>query len=119
VSASQAFLKALDKKLWTAADRLRSNLARNQVADLRTGFVMSGQPLNPKKWWDGKLEIDAHWKYDTLPQDDANFAWVQHMLHHLAPNGSMSSNSNGDGDGDIRAKHSPFQTRSKRICYAI
>lgn len=39
-----------------------------------------------KEWWDGKLE------------GNANFAWVQHMLDHLAPNGSMSSNSGGEGD---------------------
>ena len=37
-----------------------------------------------------KLEGDARWKYGTPPQGNANFAWVQHMLHHLAPNGSMA-----------------------------
>jgi type I restriction enzyme M protein len=109
VSASQAFLKDLDKKLWSAAERLRSNLARNQAADLRAGSMMSGQPLNTKAWWDGKLEVDACWKYGTPPQENANFAWVQHMLHHLAPNGSMalllangSMSSNSSVESDIR-----------------
>lgn len=80
---------------------------RDQHPDLRADFVMANPPFNIKEWWDGKLEGDARWKYGTPPQGNANFAWVQHMLHHLAPNGtaafvlangSMSSNSSGEGD---------------------
>jgi type I restriction enzyme M protein len=82
---------------------------RDQHPDLRADFVMANPPFNIKEWWDGKLEGDARWKYGTPPQGNANFAWVQHMLHHLAPNGSMalllsngSLSSNQSGEGDIR-----------------
>ena len=81
---------------------------RDQHPDLRADFVMANPPFNIKEWWDGKLEGDARWnrseaelashfqfyknrgKYGTPPQGNANFARVQHMLHHLAPNGSMA-----------------------------
>ena len=56
-----------------------------------------------------QAEDDPRWKYGTPPQGNANFAWLQHMLHHLAPNGSMalllangSMSSNTNGEGDIR-----------------
>lgn len=77
--------------------------------DLRADFVMANPPFNIKEWWDGKLENDVRWKYGTPPKGNANFAWVQHMLHHLAPNGSMalllangSMSSNTSGEGAIR-----------------
>lgn len=75
--------------------------------DLRADFVMANPPFNISDWWDGKLEGDPRWKYGTPPKGNANFAWLQHMLYHLAPtgslalllaNGSMSSNSGGEGD---------------------
>ncbi len=82
---------------------------RDQHPDLRADYVMANPPFNIKEWWDGKLEGDARWKYGTPPQGNANFAWVQHMLHHLSPNGSMalllangSMSSNSSGEGDIR-----------------
>lgn len=77
--------------------------------DLRADFVMANPPFNISDWWDGKLEGDARWKYGTPPKGNANFAWLQHMLHHLAPTGSMalllangSMSSNSGGEGDIR-----------------
>ena len=77
--------------------------------DLRADYVMANPPFNQKEWWDGKLEGDERWKYGTPPKNNANFAWLQHMLHHLAPNGSMglllangSMSSNTSGEGDIR-----------------
>jgi type I restriction enzyme M protein len=75
--------------------------------DLRADFVMANPPFNISDWWDGKLEGDPRWKYGTPPKGNANFAWLQHMLYHLSPtgslalllaNGSMSSNSGGEGD---------------------
>jgi len=82
---------------------------RDQHPDLRADYVMANPPFNIKEWWDGKLEGDARWKYGTPPQGNANFAWVQHMLHHLSPNGSMalllangSMSSVSSGEGDIR-----------------
>lgn len=79
----------------------------DQHPDLRADFVMANPPFNIKEWWDGKLEGDPRWKYGTPPKSNANYAWLQHMLYHLSPtgsmalllaNGSMSSNTNGEGD---------------------
>jgi len=77
--------------------------------DLRADTIMANPPFNMKEWWDGKLEGDARWVHGTPPRGNANFAWVQHMLYHLAPNGSMglllangSMSSNSSGEGDIR-----------------
>ncbi|MDD4498238.1 MAG: SAM-dependent methyltransferase, partial [Methanosarcinaceae archaeon] len=79
----------------------------DQHPDLRADFVMANPPFNMKEWWNEKLADDVRWKYGTPPQGNANFAWLQHMLHHLAPtgsmalllaNGSMSSNTNNEGE---------------------
>jgi type I restriction enzyme M protein len=77
----------------------------DQHPDLRADYVMANPPFNISEWWDGKLEGDPRWVYGTPPKGNANYAWVQHMLYHLAPhgsmalllaNGAMSSNSNGE-----------------------
>lgn len=82
-------------------------LLDDQHPDLRADFVMANPPFNMKEWWNAKLENDVRWKYGTPPQGNANFAWMQHMIHHLAPkgsmalllaNGSMSSNTNNEGE---------------------
>lgn len=78
----------------------------NQHPDLRADCVMANPPFNVKDWWHESLDGDARWQYGTPPAGNANFAWLQHMLHHLAPtgrmalllaNGSMSSNTNNEG----------------------
>ena len=81
----------------------------DQHPDLRADYVMANPPFNQKEWWDGSFENDERWKYGTPPKNNANFAWLQHMLHHLAPNGSMglllangSMSSITSGEGDIR-----------------
>ncbi|MDR1190239.1 MAG: type I restriction-modification system subunit M [Verrucomicrobiales bacterium] len=81
----------------------------DQHPDLRADFVMANPPFNISEWWDDKLEGDPRWFYGVPPKSNANFAWVQHMLHHLAPGGSMalllangSMSSNTKGDGEIR-----------------
>ncbi|KTC03049.1 MULTISPECIES: class I SAM-dependent DNA methyltransferase [Pseudomonas syringae group] len=75
--------------------------------DLRADYVMANPPFNMKEWWNAKLEKDPRWLAGTPPQGNANFAWLQHMLYHLAPtgsmalllaNGSMSSNTNNEGE---------------------
>jgi type I restriction enzyme M protein len=75
--------------------------------DLRADYVMANPPFNMKEWWNAKLEQDPRWLVGTPPQGNANFAWLQHMLYHLAPtgsmalllaNGSMSSNTNNEGE---------------------
>ncbi|WP_447555421.1 class I SAM-dependent DNA methyltransferase [Vreelandella sp. EE22] len=79
----------------------------DQHPDLRADFVMANPPFNIKDWWHESLADDVRWQHGTPPKGNANFAWLQHMLHHLAPvgsmalllaNGSMSSNSGGEGE---------------------
>ena len=79
----------------------------DQHPDLRADYVMANPPFNIKEWWHAKLEGDVRWKYGTPPQGNANFGWIQHMLHHLndqgsmallLANGSMSSYTNNEGE---------------------
>jgi type I restriction enzyme M protein len=81
----------------------------DQHPDLRADFVMANPPFNIKDWWNAKLEEDVRWKYGTPPQGNANYGWIQHMLHHLNDNGSMglllangSMSSNTNNEGEIR-----------------
>lgn len=85
------------------ADTLNNDLH----PDLRADYIMANPPFNMKEWWSEKLTGDVRWKYGTPPEGNANFAWVQHMIHHLSPlgsmalllaNGSMSSNTNSEGE---------------------
>ncbi|QLB13281.1 type I restriction enzyme M protein [Bisgaardia hudsonensis] len=87
------------------------SFTNDQHPDLRADFVMANPPFNLKDWWHQSLEKDARWQYGTPPEGNANFAWVQHMLYHLAPTGTMalllangSMSSNTSGEGDIRKK---------------
>ncbi|MGL1930248.1 MAG: type I restriction-modification system subunit M [Desulfotalea sp.] len=77
-----------------------------QHPDLRADFIMANPPFNMKEWNTGVDDNDPRWKYGQPPKGNANFAWLQHMLHHLAPdgsqalllaNGSMSSSTNNEG----------------------
>ncbi|MFN7156845.1 MAG: SAM-dependent methyltransferase, partial [Acidovorax sp.] len=83
---------------------------RNQHPDLRADFILANPPFNISDWWHPSLEGDARWVYGDPPRSNANYAWLQHILHHLKPagragivlaNGSMSSNQNNEGQ--IRA----------------
>jgi type I restriction enzyme M protein len=83
----------------------------DQHPDLRADFVMANPPFNMKEWWNARLENDPRWQYGTPPQNNANFAWLQHMLYHLAPNGTagvvlanMSLASNDRQEESIRRK---------------
>ena len=80
---------------------------KNQHPDLRADYILANPPFNISDWWHGSLEGDPRWVYGTPPQGNANTAWLQHMLHHLKPNGragivlangSMSSSQNSEGD---------------------
>jgi type I restriction enzyme M protein len=77
---------------------------RDLHPDLKADFVLANPPFNMSDW--ARDPEDARWKYGTPPLGNANFAWVQHMIHHLAPqgiagfvlaNGSMSSQQSGEG----------------------
>ena len=74
--------------------------------DLRADYILANPPFNVSDWGGERLAEDKRWKYGVPPQRNANFAWVQHMVHHLAPdgragfvlaNGSMSSAQSGEG----------------------
>ena len=79
---------------------------RDLHPDLKADFVIANPPFNISDWRGELLKDDKRWVYGTPPPGNANFAWVQHMLYHLAPqgvagfvlaNGSMSTNSSGEG----------------------
>lgn len=76
-----------------------------QHPDLRADFVLANPPFNDSDWF--RKDDDVRWQYGVPPKGNANFAWVQHFIHHLAPqgmagfvlaNGSMSSNQSGEGE---------------------
>lgn len=77
-----------------------------QHPDLRADFIMANPPFNMKEWNTGVDDNDPRFKYGQPPAGNANFAWMQHMLHHLSAdgsqalllaNGSMSSTTNNEG----------------------
>ena len=76
-------------------------------ADLKADFILANPPFNISDWGGERLRDDKRWHYGVPPAGNANFAWVQHIVHHLAPagvagfvlaNGSMSSNQSGEGE---------------------
>ena len=83
------------------ADTFRRDLHK----DLKADFVLANPPFNDSDWH--RIDDDVRWQFGLPPKGNANFAWVQHFIHHLAPqgmagfvlaNGSMSSNQSGEGD---------------------
>ncbi len=75
--------------------------------DLKADFILANPPFNVSDWGGEGLAEDKRWRYGVPPKGNANFAWVQHMVHHLAPkgvagfvlaNGSMSSSQSGEGE---------------------
>ena len=76
---------------------------------LKADFVMANPPFNLSDWGADRLKDDVRWKYGVPPSGNANFAWLQHMIHHLAPNGKIgmvlangSLSSQSGGEGEIR-----------------
>ena len=75
--------------------------------DLKADFILANPPFNISDWSGDRLRDDKRWQFGKPPAGNANFAWVQHIIHHLAPmglagfvlaNGSMSSNQSGEGE---------------------
>ena len=75
--------------------------------DLRANYILANPPFNVSDWGGDRLRDDQRWQYGVPPAGNANFAWVQHMAHHLAPsgvagfvlsNGSMSSGQSNEGE---------------------
>jgi type I restriction enzyme M protein len=80
---------------------------RDLHPDLRADFILANPPFNVSSWGGERLGDDVRWRYGAPPAGNANFAWLQHIVHHLAPggtagvvlaNGSMSSQQSGEGE---------------------
>lgn len=78
---------------------------------LKADFIMANPPFNLSDWGAERLANDVRWKYGLPPSGNANFAWIQHIIHHLAPNGRAgvvlangSLSSMSGGEGEIRKK---------------
>ena len=97
-------IRGIDGNLGTQnADSFHLDLHK----DLKADFILANPPFNMSDWGRERLREDARWQYGTPPVGNANYAWVQHIIHHLSPNGiagfvlangSMSSNQSGEGE---------------------
>lgn len=85
------------------SDTFRNDLHK----DLKADFILANPPFNMSDWGGEGLREDVRWRYGVPPPRNANYAWIEHMIHHLAPtgiagfvmaNGSMSSNTSGEGE---------------------
>ena len=83
----------------------------DQHPTLRADFILANPPFNYHPWHQEELVDDVRWKYGVPPAGNANFAWIQHMIHHLAPNGKIglvlangALSSQSGGEGEIRKK---------------
>ena len=79
----------------------------DRYPDMRADYILANPPFNVSDWGGDRLREDQRWQYGVPPPRNANFAWVQHIVHHLSPtgtagfvlaNGSMSSNQSGEGE---------------------
>ena len=80
---------------------------KDELQDLKADFILANPPFNISDWGGNRLREDARWKFGAPPVGNANYAWLQHIHHHLAPsgsagvvlaNGAMSSAQSGEGD---------------------
>ena len=80
---------------------------KDELKDLKADYVLANPPFNISDWGGERLREDARWKFGVPPVGNANYAWLQHIVHHLAPNGtagvvlangSMSSAQSGEGE---------------------
>ena len=80
---------------------------KDELPDLRADYILANPPFNISDWGGERLREDPRWKYGIPPAGNANFGWLQHILHHLGANGtagvvlangSMSSSQSGEGD---------------------
>ena len=89
------------------ADTFTNDLHKRLKAD----FILANPPFNYHPWNQEQLQDDRRWKYGLPPAGNANFAWIQHMIHHLAPKGkiglvlaNIALSSQNNGEGEIRKK---------------
>ena len=79
----------------------------DRYPDMRADYILANPPFNVSDWGGDRLREDQRWQYGVPPPRNANFAWMQHIVHHLSPtgtagfvlaNGSMSSSQSGEGE---------------------
>jgi type I restriction enzyme M protein len=97
-------IRSIDANLGNKhADSFRNDLHK----DLKADFILANPPFNMSDWGGEGLKKDVRWKYGAPPPNNANYAWIQHFIHHLAPtgtagfvmaNGSMSTNTAAEGE---------------------
>ena len=87
--------------------RRGDTLTNDQLPDLKADYIIANPPFNISDWGQEHLQDDIRWKFGIPPKSNANYAWIQHFIHHLSPrgtagfvlaNGSMSSQSGGEGE---------------------
>ncbi len=80
---------------------------KDELRDLKADYILANPPFNISDWGGDRLREDVRWKFGAPPVGNANYAWLQHIYHHLAPNGtagvvlangSMSASQSGEGD---------------------
>jgi type I restriction enzyme M protein len=101
-------IRGIDANLGERAD---DSFHRDHFPDLRADFILANPPFNKDDWFSEVLRDDVRWTYGLPPAGNANFAWVQHFVYHLAPNGvagfvlaNGSLSSKQSGEGDIRRR---------------
>jgi type I restriction enzyme M protein len=101
-------IRGIDANLGERSD---DTFHRDHFPDLRADYILANPPFNKDDWFSGALRDDVRWAYGIPPAGNANFAWVQHFVHHLAPNGiagfvlaNGSLSSKQSGEGEIRRK---------------
>ena len=98
-------IRGIDSKfvLWNNEGSFQNDTHK----DLKADYLLANPPFNDSDWKGEILRDDMRWKYGVPPVGNANFAWIQHFIHHLAPhgitgfalaNGSMSSNTSNEGE---------------------
>jgi len=97
-------IRGIDNNL---GDTSADTFLNDKHPDLKANYVIANPPFNMKEWGQPQLLDDKRWVYGIPPANNANFAWVQHFIHHLSPdglagfvlaNGSLSSKTSGEGD---------------------
>jgi len=84
---------------------------KDEHRELKADYILANPPFNISDWGGERLRDDVRWKYGLPPTGNANYGWLQHIIHHLAPNGTAgvvlangSMSSNQSGEGEIRQK---------------
>jgi type I restriction enzyme M protein len=100
-------LRGVDADL---GDRAEDVFHADHLPDLRADYVLANPPFNSDGWYSAALRDDARWMYGLPPKGNANFAWVQHIIHHLAPTGVAAFVL---ANGSLSARH-PRESEIRR-----